>query len=84
MKRRKLKSKSKVRVKKTEADLAVFKLIINNQGKFIIEKSMYPLNKIELHFKKENSGLINSMLRECNMEFERLSDFLDQIVKKIG
>jgi hypothetical protein len=24
------------------------------------------------------------MLRECNMEFERLSDFLDQIVKKIG
>ena len=45
---------------------------------------MYPLNKIELHFKKENSGLINSMLRECNMEFERLSDFLDQIVKKIG
>ena len=57
MKSRKL--KSKVRVKKTEADLAVFKLIINNQGKFIIEKSMYPLNKIELHFKKENSGLIN-------------------------
>jgi hypothetical protein len=82
MKSRKL--KSKVRVKKTEADLAVFKLIINNQGKFIIEKSMYHLNKIELHFKKENSGLINSMLRECYMEFERLSDFLDQIVKKIG
>ena len=82
MKSRKLKTQP--RVKKTEADLAIFKLIINSQGKFIIEKSLYPYNKIDLHFRKENSGLINSMLRECNMEFERLSDFLDQIVKKIG
>ena len=78
------KIKIQPRVKKTEADLAVFKLIINNQGKFIIEKSMYPRNKIFVHFKKENSGLINAMLRECNMEFERLSDFLDQIVKRVG
>lgn len=82
MKSRKLKSKP--RVKKTEADLSVFKLIINNQGKFILEKSMYPRDKIFLHFKKENSGLINAMLRECEFRFDELINCLENIVKKVS
>lgn len=82
MKSRKLKSKP--RVKKTEADLAIFKLIINNQGKFILEKSMYPRDKIFLHFKKENSGLINAMLRECEVNFEQLNNCLEDIAKKLA
>jgi len=82
MKSRKLKSKP--RVKKTEADLAIFKLIINNQGKFILEKSMYPRDKIFLHFKKENSGLINAMLRECDFRFDELNNCLETIVKKVS
>ena len=82
MKSRKLKSPP--RVKTTEADLAVFKLIINNQGKFILEKSMYPRNKIFLHFKKENSGLINAMLRECEVRFEELNNYLEEIIKKVA
>jgi hypothetical protein len=78
------KIKIQPRVKKTEADLAVFKLIINNQGKFIIEKSMYPRNKIFVHFKKENSGLINAMLRECEVNFEQLNNSLEDIAKKLA
>jgi hypothetical protein len=82
MKSRKLKEKP--RVKKTEADLAIFKLIINNQGKFILEKSMYPRDKIFLHFKKENSGLINAMLRECDFRFDELNNYLEEIIKKVA
>jgi len=82
MKSRKLKAKP--RVKKTEADLAIFKLIINNQGKFILEKSMYPRDKIFLHFKKENSGLINAMLRECDFRFDELNNYLEEIIKKVA
>ena len=78
------KIKIQPRVKKTEADLAVFKLIINNQGKFIIEKAMYPRNKIFVHFKKENSGLINAMLRECEVNFEQLNNCLEDIAKKLA
>ena len=40
-----------------------FKLIINNQGQFITELKTYPMDKIPLHFKKENAGVIASMLR---------------------
>ena len=57
-------NKSK-RVKRKEADLMGFKLIINNQGQFITELKSYPMEKIPLHFKKENSGVIIAMLREC-------------------
>ena len=62
----------------------MFKLIINNQGKFIIEKLMYPRNKIFVHFKKENSGLINAMLRECEVNFEQLNNSLEDIAKKLA
>ena len=78
------KIKIQPRVKKTEADLAVFKLIINNQGKFILEQSMYPRDKIFLHFKKENSGLINAMLRECDFRFQELNTYLENIAKKLA
>jgi len=77
------KLKASPRVKKTEADLAIFKLIINNQGKFILEQSMYPRNKIFLHFKKENSGLINAMLRECEFRFQELNTYLENIARKL-
>ena len=82
MKNKKLKGKPTTKI--TEADLAVFKLIINNQGKFILEKALYPRDKINLHFRKENSGLINALLRECNMSFEKLSDTIEQLIKKIA
>ena len=78
------KLKASPRVKKTEADLAIFKLIINNQGKFILEQSMYPRNKIFLHFKKENSGLINAMLRECEFSFQELNTYLENIARKLA
>jgi len=78
------KLKASPRVKKTEADLAIFKLIINNQGKFILEQSMYPRNKIFLHFKKENSGLINAMLRECEFRFQELNTYLENIARKLA
>ena len=48
------KLKQKKRTKRKEAHLMGFKLIINNQGQFITELSKYPLDKIHLHFKKEN------------------------------
>jgi|TARA_R110000822_G_scaffold26240_1_gene79104 hypothetical protein len=72
------------RVKKTEADLAVFKLIINNQGKFIIEQSLYPLSKVHVHFKKENSGLISAMLRESKTHFDTLHSFLEELIKRVA
>ena len=53
------KLKSKPRVKRKEAELMGFKLIINNQGQFITEIKSYPIDKIPLHFKKENAGVIN-------------------------
>ena len=33
-----------------------FKLIINKQGQFITELKSYPMEKIPLHFKKENEN----------------------------
>ena len=52
------KLKSKKRVKRKEAELMGFKLIINNQGQFITEIKNYPMDKINLHFHKNNAGVI--------------------------
>jgi len=80
---RKIKKTSK-RVKKREADLAVFKLIINNQGQFITEHSLYPKDKVHLHFKKKNSGIITAMLRETKVKFEDLHILLEKIAKYLA
>ena len=52
------KIKQKKRVRRKEAHLMSFKLLINNQGQFITELSKYPMDKITTHFKKENAGVI--------------------------
>ena len=80
---RKIKKTSK-RVKKREADLAVFKLIINNQGQFITEHSLYPKDKVHLHFKKQNSGIISAMLREAKVKSEDLHILLEKIAKYLA
>jgi len=77
------KLKSPKRVKKTEADIATFKLIINNKGQFIVEQSLYPLSKIDLHFKKENAGVIKALLRECDAKFSILSEDLEKIASDV-
>lgn len=61
-----------------------FKLIINNQGQFITELSKYPLDKIHLHFKKENAGVIKALLRECNAKFELLTEDLEKIASDVS
>ncbi len=71
----------KKRVKRKEADLMGFKLIINNQGQFITELKTYPMDKIPLHFKKENAGVITSMLRECKTNFTELHDYLEKVAQ---
>tara|TARA_B100000949_G_C14020088_1_gene340935 strand:- start:141 stop:398 length:258 start_codon:yes stop_codon:yes gene_type:complete len=75
-------NKSK-RVKRKEADLMGFKLIINNQGQFITELKTYPSDKIPLHFKKENAGVIVAMLRECKTNFTELHDYLEKIARDV-
>lgn len=77
-------NRNKKRVKTTEAELAQFKLMINNKGQFIVEKSLYPNNKIDLHFKKENAGLIHAMLRESNTRFDLLTEFYELLLKDLG
>lgn len=81
--RRKLPKNNKRR-KKTEADLATFKLIINNTGQFIVEKSLYPKDKINLHFKKENSGIVNAMLRESETKFDEITDLYEILLKELS
>ena len=54
------KLKQKKRVKKKEAYLMSFNLLINNQGQFITELSKYPMDKITSHFKKEHYGNLQS------------------------
>ena len=81
MNNRKLKGNKKV--KKTEADLAIFKLLINNKGQFITEKSLYPKSKINLHFKKENAGIISALLRESETNFDMLTELYESILKKL-
>jgi|TARA_R110000803_G_scaffold51276_4_gene106094 hypothetical protein len=78
------KLKSPKRVKKTEADIATFKLIINNQGQFIVEQSLYPLSKINLHFKKDNAGLVHAMIRESRTHFDNLHEFLEKLMKQVA
>jgi hypothetical protein len=77
------KLKQKKRTKRKEAHLMGFKLIINNQGQFITELSKYPLDKIHLHFKKENAGVIKALLRECNAKFDMLSEDLEKIASDV-
>ena len=60
-----------------------FKLIINNQGQFITEIKNYPLDKVSVHFSKENSGVITAMLRESKSNFERLSEDLEKIARDV-
>ena len=77
------KLKAKPRVKRKEAELMGFKLIINNQGQFITELINYPVDKIPLHFKKENAGVINAMLRECKSNFTELSEEVEKIARDV-
>jgi hypothetical protein len=77
------KLKQKKRVKRKEAHLMGFKLIINNQGQFITELSKYPLDKIHLHFKKENAGVIKALLKECNAKFDMLTEDLEKIASDV-
>ncbi len=60
-----------------------FKLIINNQGQFITELSKYPLDKVHLHFKKENAGVIKALLRECDAKFNMFSEDLEKIASDV-
>lgn len=83
MKNRVLK-KSKKRTKTTEADLATFKLIINNQGQFIVEKSLYPRDKINFHFKRENAGLVSAMLRESEIKFDDMTSIYEILLKELA
>ena len=73
------KLKSKKRVKRKEAELMGFKLIINNQGQFITEIKNYPLDKVTTHFHKNNAGVITAMLRECKTNFTDLTDELEKL-----
>lgn len=77
------KLKQKKRVKRKEAHLMGFKLIINNQGQFITELSKYPLDKIHLHFKKENAGVIKALLKECDAKFNMLTEDLEKIASDV-
>ena len=77
------KLKQKKRVRRKEAHLMSFKLLINNQGQFITELSKYPMDKITTHFKKENAGVINAMLRECKSNFTMLSEELEKIARDV-
>ena len=49
------------RVKRKEAEIMGFKLIINNQGQFITEIKNYPMDKINLHFHK----IMLVLLQQC-------------------
>ncbi len=77
------KLKSKKRVKRKEAELMGFKLIINNQGQFITEIKNYPMDKVNLHFHKNNAGVITAMLRECKTNFTDLSEELEKIARDV-
>ena len=60
-----------------------FKLIINNQGQFISELKTFPMDKIPVHFKKENAGVIQAMLRECKTNFTELHTYLEKIARDV-
>jgi len=71
------------RVKRKEANLMGFKLIINKQGQFISELKTFPMDKIPLYFKKENAGVIQAMLRECKINFTDLHETLEKIARDV-
>ena len=77
------KLKSKKRVKRKEAELMGFKLLINNQGQFVTEIKNYTMDKINLHFHKNNAGVITALLRECKTNFSELSEDLEKIAKDV-
>ena len=77
------KLKQKKRTKREEAHLMAFKLIINKQGQFITELSKYPMDKISLHFKKQNAGVIKALLRECDAKFTMLSEDLEKTASDV-
>jgi hypothetical protein len=77
------KLKSKKRVKRKEDELMGFKLLINNQGQFITEIKTYPKDKVNLHFHKNNAGVITAMLRECKTNFTDLSEELEKIARDV-
>ena len=77
------KLKSKKRVKRKEAELMGFKLIINNQGQFITEIKNYPMDKVTTHFHKNNAGVITAMHRECKTNFTDLTDELEKIARDV-
>jgi len=60
-----------------------FKLIINNQGQFISELKAFPMDKISIHFKKGNAGVIQAMLRECKTNFTELHTTLEKIARDV-
>lgn len=60
-----------------------FKLLINNQGQFITEIKTYPKDKVNLHFHKNNAGVITALLRECKTNFSELSEDLEKIAKDV-
>ena len=71
------------RVKRKEANLMGFKLIINKQGQFISELKTFPMDKIPLYFKKENAGVIQAILRECKTNFTELHETLEKIARDV-
>jgi len=77
------KLKSKKRVKRKEAELMGFKLLINNQGQFVTEIKNYPMDKVTTHFHKNNAGVITAMLRECKTNFTDLTDELEKIARDV-
>ena len=77
------KIKQMKRVRRKEAHLLSFKLLINNQGQFITELSKYPMDKITTHFKKENAGVIKALLKECDTNFTSLSEDLEKIASDV-
>ena len=57
--------------KNEKFDLIISNLYLHN----VMEK--------ELHFKKENAGVINAMLRECKSNFTELSEELEKIARDV-
>ena len=52
-------------------------------AQFITELSKYPLDKVHLHFKKENAGVIKALLKECNAKFDMLTEDLEKIASDV-
>ena len=72
-----------MKFKRKEAELMGFKHLINNQGQFVTEIKNYPMDKINLHFHKNNAGVITALLRECKTNFSELSEDLEKIAKDV-